>query len=201
MGKLKVASPDENVLLEGVKIRYANFSGKEGPYNQEGNRNFAAVIDDETAEKLLKGGWNVKTRLPREEGDVGFHYLPISVSYKFREPRVVLITSRGRTPLTEDLIGMIDYAELEKVDLIVRPYDWALGGKSGRKAYLKTGFFIIAEDYLERKYRDIPEIGSSRMEIASGEEEFIDGEIVDEYDEIDSKVSRLALPPGKDSEE
>ena len=40
---------DNTVLMEGVRIIFRNFSGKEGQYNREGDRNFAVLLD----EKLL----------------------------------------------------------------------------------------------------------------------------------------------------
>ncbi len=34
---------DNTVLMEGVRIIFRNFSGKEGQYNREGDRNFAVA--------------------------------------------------------------------------------------------------------------------------------------------------------------
>lgn len=148
--------PDDNtVVMEGVRIVFKNFTGKEGMYNREGDRNFAVLLDEATAERMNQDGWNVKWLNPREEGDVSQAYLSVSVNYKGRPPTVVMITSRGRTNLGEDEIELLDWADMENVDLIVRPYEWAINGKSGVKAYLKSIYVTIHEDPLELKYADV----------------------------------------------
>jgi hypothetical protein len=150
-----MAYDDKNVTMEGVRIIFRNFSGKEGQYNREGDRNFAVLLDEKTAKAMEKDGFNVKVLQPREEGDEPQPYLPVAVNFKGRPPRVVMITSRGRTNLDEESVGALDYADIINVDLIVRPYEWAVSGKSGVKAYLQSIYVTIQEDALELKYADL----------------------------------------------
>ena len=147
---------DRNVIMEGVRIIFRNFAGKEGMYNREGDRNFSVLLDTDVAEKMVSDGWNIKWLKPREEGDEPQAYLPVSVSYnpKARPPKVVMITSRKRTELDEDMIEMLDWADIINVDLIVHPYEWAVSGKSGLKAYVQSLYVTIEEDPLEEKYSD-----------------------------------------------
>lgn len=147
----------EPVVLENVRIGFRNFSGKEGQYNREGDRNFAAFLPDDIAELMLNDGWNVKYLKPREEEDTPQAYIQISVNFGVRPPKVVMITSRGRTSLSEAEVGILDWAEISNVDLIIRPYEWSVNGKSGVKAYLQSLFVTIEEDELERKYADLPD--------------------------------------------
>lgn len=150
-----MAYDDKNVTMEGVRIIFRNFSGKEGQYNREGDRNFAVLLDEKTAKAMEKDGFNIKVLQPREEGDEPQPYLPVAVNFKGRPPRVVMITSRGRTNLDEESVGALDYADIINVDLIVRPYEWAVSGKSGVKAYLQSIYVTIQEDALELKYADL----------------------------------------------
>lgn len=145
---------DGTVLMEGVRIIFRNFAGKEGQYNREGDRNFAVLIDDKVAADMDADGWNVKWLNPRseEEGEERQAYLPVSVNFKGRPPRIVLITSRGRSNLDESSIEMLDWADIINVDLIVRPYEWTVNDKSGIKAYLQSIYVTIEEDPLEQKY-------------------------------------------------
>jgi hypothetical protein len=149
---------DNTVLMEGVRIIFRNFSGKEGQYNREGDRNFAVLLDDTVANAMAEDGWNVKWLKPREdaeEGETDQAYLQVSVNFKGRPPRVVMITSRGRTNLVEDQVEMLDWADISNVDMIVRPYEWTVNGKSGVKAYLQSIYVTIEEDALERKYAEL----------------------------------------------
>lgn len=177
-----------NITFEDARILFRNFAGKEGQYNREGDRNFALALNQEDADQMLADGWNVKYLRARDEGEPPQAILSISVSYKNRPPRVVVITSRGRNNVPEELVEVLDWAEIANVDLIINPYSWAVSGKTGIKAYLKTIFITIAEDELERKYADVPESGENelegvneRLELEGGQDPNIeDADIVNE---------------------
>lgn len=155
-----MAPNDGNAVMENVRIIFRNFAGKEGMYNREGDRNFAVLLDEKTADAMANDGWNIKVLKAREEGEPEQPYLQVSVNFKGRPPRVVMITSRGRTTLHEDEVEILDWADIMTVDLIVRPYEWAVNGKTGIKAYLQSIFVTIQEDELELKYADIDDVPS-----------------------------------------
>lgn len=148
---------DNTVMMEGVRIIFRNFAGKEGKYNREGDRNFAVLLDDEVANAMAEDNWNIKWLQPREDDEeqTPQAYLPVSLGYKGRPPRVVMITSRGRTNLDESQVELLDWANIINVDLIVRPYEWTVNGKSGIKAYLQSLYVTIEEDALESKYSEL----------------------------------------------
>lgn len=150
---------DNSVMMEGVRILFRNFSGKEGQYNREGDRNFAVMLDEKTAEMMDTDGWNVKVLKAREEeGEDDTPpqpYLPVSVNFKGRPPRIVMITSRNRSVLDESQVEILDWVDIINVDLIVRPYEWTVNGKSGIKAYLQSMYITIQEDPLEAKYAEL----------------------------------------------
>ena len=159
------------VVLEGRRILFRNFAGEEGRFNAKGNRNFNVVLEPEEAEAMLKDGWNIKYLQPREEGDEPLPRLEVTVKYGKIPPRVILITSKGKTQLDEDMISLLDWAEIENVDMIVRPYEWGpINGKTGVKAYLKSIYVTIREDELERKYMDVPDSAADAIMAARTEE-------------------------------
>jgi hypothetical protein len=152
-------SSDQNVMMEGVRIIFRNFEGKEGPYNKAGERNFAVLLPPPIAEAMAADGWNVKWLKPREdevdEVEPDQPYLPVSLRYDVFPPHVVLVTSRNRTTLDETQVEMLDYSDIINVDLIVRPHNWNVNGKTGIKAYVKTMFVTIEEDALVQKYAEL----------------------------------------------
>lgn len=173
------------VTIEGARIIFRNFAGKEGQYNREGDRNFGVVLPPDIAEQMLEDGWNVKYLKAREEDEEPTPWVQVSVNFKGRPPRVVMITYRGSTPqrvtLTEELVELLDYADLSTVDLILNPYQWAVSGKTGVKAYLKSIFATVQQDELEQKYADIEEVDfSGRPLQIEGGSDILDGEVVED---------------------
>lgn len=196
-----MAQNDGQLMIENARIIFRNFAGKEGMYNAEGDRNFCVLLDDDLAETLRKDGWNIKELKAREEGDTPQPYIQASVKYRgrngnaVRPPTIVMITSKGRTSLSEEECEILDWVDIANVDLILRPFEWAVNGKSGVKAYLKSIYITIQEDELQLKYADVPEIGMDQTpQIGSGDEppfdppyyNVIDGTVVEEQHAIES---------------
>jgi hypothetical protein len=168
---------DRNRTLEDITIAFRNFAGKEDRYNAAGNRNFAILLEDELAQDLLRDGWNVKYLKEREEGEGGTPYLQVSVSYKARPPKVCMVTSKTMTYLTEDEIELLDWADIETADVTLNPYDWAVNGKSGVKAYVHALYVKIQEDYLQAKWTAFVEDNKKdQLSLAAASPMIIDGE-------------------------
>ena len=151
-----------NLTIEDAKIFWKNFSGRGSTYNAEGSRNFCVEIDPDTAEAMKADGWNIKYSKPREEGDEPQPYIQVTVKYGDYPPKIYMVTSRNQTLLDEDTVGELDRAEIEKVDLIINGFSWTVNGKSGVKAYCKTMYVTIAEDFggrysnLQEEEEDLP---------------------------------------------
>lgn len=152
------ADQNQTVLMEGVRLVFRNFTGKEGQYNREGDRNFGVILPDDVAEAMAADGWNVKWLKAREEeeDETDTPWLPVKVGYgKGRPPKIMLVTERGRTALDERTVDALDWADITNVDLIVRPYNYEVSGRSGISAYVQSMYVTIEEDALERKYAEM----------------------------------------------
>lgn len=148
----------KNLVLEDTRLIFRNFAGKEDKYNREGDRNFNVALPKELADDLMEEGWNVKWLTAREEDEPDQAILEVAVNYRGRPPRIVMVTSRGKTPLDEDTVDALDFAEIEKADVILNPYHWNVNGKTGVKAYCQSLFVTIREDELELKYADVEDM-------------------------------------------
>lgn len=164
-----MAKTMSNIVLENVAINFRNFSGREGQYNRAGDRNFAIFLSEEDAAQMLEAGWNVKQLKPRQDaepGDPQQSYISVAVGFNGRPPRIVLVTSRGKTPLTENEVDILDWADIRTTDVIIRPYEWSVSGKTGVKAYLQSIFVTINEDQLELKYADVMDTAQNSLPAA-----------------------------------
>lgn len=159
--------PTDNLVIDNAKLIYRNFAGAAGPFNAAGVRSFSVRIETvEEAQALEALGWKIKYTKPREDGEPPAFaaHLPVSLKYhpKVNPPRVRVITSRGQTNYDEEAIDVLDYMDIAKVDLIIRPFHWKLpSGSEGVKNMLSSIYITIREDELELRYADVPMIGQN----------------------------------------
>lgn len=154
-------APKGILQIDDARITYKNFAGKASDYNNEGDRNFSVIIDDqEIANALIEEGWNVKIRQPREEGDSPFMHLPVKVKFNGYGPSVYLETDGNMNKLDEETAGVLDKIDIISVDMDIRPYDWEFRGRTGRSAYLQSIKVVQKVDRFAAQYAhaDIEEI-------------------------------------------
>jgi hypothetical protein len=148
----------DDITMEGVEIRLRNFSGKEGRYNNKGDRNFLVLLNDDDAAMLASAGITIKELAARNEDELPKPFVKVKVNFDSEpQPRLVLVTTRNKTTLTVDDMMLLDWAELTNVDLVLSPYRWEVNGKTGISLYLRSGYFTINESELDLKYADLPE--------------------------------------------
>lgn len=147
----------KSITIEGARIIFRNFEGREERYNAKGRRNFCVLLDSSIAEELIEDGWNVKYLKPREEDDEPLAYLQVKVIFGKVPPKIVVITSGKKQLFEEDDISKLDWMTFENVDIKIRPYEYDINGKTGVSAYLKTMYATLLEDELDAKYASLGE--------------------------------------------
>ena len=145
--------PDDLIIEDG-RIIFRNFSGKESRFNPSGVRNFCVIIDNELAEVLKGDGWRIRYLKPRDEDEAPQAYMQVAVNYAIRPPRIYMVSKKKKTLMDEESVNALDWAELEKVDMVIHPRVWDDAGTKKVKAYCKTLYATIKEDPFEGKYDD-----------------------------------------------
>ena len=152
-----MAGQIDKITLEGVKLLFANFSGKEikvknKVMNQEGSRNFCVYLDDDIAEKLEKDGWLIKYTVANEQYEQEARpYIKVHISSSGRpsDSLMVMISGDDKVRLRDESISLLDNADITNADMIIRAWEYEPGKVS---AYLKSGYFTVYQDDLEKKY-------------------------------------------------
>ena len=151
-------APKGILQIDDARIIFRNFEGRGDKFNREGDRNFSLLIEDpNTADALIKEGWNVKIKEGRDEDDGPFMRLPVKVKFTDYGPNVYLITGGRRHELDEESIACLDNIDIESVDMDIRPYDWEVNGRTGRTAYLQSMQVIQRIDRFAARYADMQE--------------------------------------------
>lgn len=146
-----------DISVENARIGFRNFSGKEGKYNVKGNRNFTIFLETDLAKQLEQDGWNVKWLDPRDPEEEKQGILQVKVAFNNYPPKILLYSDNKRTEVTEESINILDWAEIDSIDLIIRPYHYNVNGKEGIKAYLKKMYITLVVDRFAEKYKETPD--------------------------------------------
>jgi len=139
------------VRIDDARIGFKNFAGAEGKFNPAGNRNFCVFLNTDIGKQMEADGWNVKWLNSNPDEDPQ-PIIQVKLNFGNYPPNIVLVSDEKMTRLVEDNVNVLDFAELDQVDLILRGYEWKVSGKTGIKAYLKTGYFVLVVDELAKKY-------------------------------------------------
>ena len=149
----------DTLNIENATIGYRNFRGETSQFNQDGTKSFHVFLSDEDANRLSEEGWNVKWPKPRPdlsaEEDQRSPHMEITISEKFYPSKINLVAGDTLTRLDPEDADILDWSELDNVDLVIRPYNWEVNGNKGIKAYLKAGYFTIVTDEFASKYESM----------------------------------------------
>lgn len=147
----------EKIYLEDLgnsDIIFRNFRGEADKYNDKGRRMFTVIIRDEKlAKKFDEEGWRISWK-ENQDGDPVAR-LKVNVSYRFTEPKIVLISDGKKSLLKEDDVAKLDGLDYKTVDMVVNG-SWF---EDRMSAYLDEMYVTVEESIFAKKYADIPEVG------------------------------------------
>ena len=156
------------IRIDGARITFRNFAGAEGKFNPAGNRNFCIFLETDLAKEMEADGWSIKW-LDSYEEEPPQAIVNVKMNFGNYPPNIVLVSNGKLTRLDETNVNVLDFAELEHIDLILRGYEWNVSGKSGIKAYLKTGYFVLVVDELAKKYGNTIDANIEEDTISGGD--------------------------------
>lgn len=133
---------DSNWELQDCTVgrgSWRNFIGDKGSYNDEGEYGFTVFLPEGLAVAMQEEGWYIKHK-DKYAGDEREWQLDVAFSFDKYPPNITMISADGvSTILNKDNISLLQTADFQRCDVIVRPYNWTnKRGESGVKAYLDT---------------------------------------------------------------
>ena len=159
--------PDD-IIIRDADITFLNFAGEEKTnngrvVNDAGDRNFSVRIHDQDwANRLLEDGWNVRIKTA-EDRDPSIN-LKVLVRFKSENPRIptdptiIMVENGKQTRLYAEDVGILDSANIVKVDLDINP-SYRINDRTGCfSAYVKTMYVTVeSTDVFASEYStDIP---------------------------------------------
>ena len=142
-------TPEEVKNFMDMHSDAAIIEHKDGPMLMYNGLGIVTVADALTAL-----GWNVKIKPPRREGEAPFTHMKVNVKFNDYGPKVFLVTNGRKNELDEDSVRCLDYVNIERVDMDIRPYDWESPRGSGRAAYLQTIYVVQKDDRFADRYAE-----------------------------------------------
>ena len=140
--------------IKNAKLLFRNFAGVQDRFGNSA-RTFCVIIPDDAVEDFQREGFNIKTLKPRDETEEPLPFIKVKVNFGGRPPKLVSILGKTRTLLNEQTVGALDFADLDRADIAIRPYHGRTrAGVEFCSAYLDKGFFTIVEDELEAMYAE-----------------------------------------------
>lgn len=148
----------QDLFLEGHKIKYRNFSGRQTEFNRLGDKNFTVVLDPSEVEQIMALGWPVKVKGTPEEPS---YEISVHVRFDHNPPRVALVTesigpdgnpTQKITELNEESVGVIDSAEIIDCDILLHPWVRTSKVNPGVSVFLKGLFVKVVPNPLAEKY-------------------------------------------------
>lgn len=145
----------EFLIIEDAHIMFPNFRGIPDQYTVKGHRHFCVELPEDIANELAEAGWNIKHTNPKKEEYQSVPYTDINIQWNYEKnklPVVTFITSGNETEVDEELVGDLDKAEIERIDLAIDPSYWKRqDGSWGIKGYVKTLDAYLYEDPIRRR--------------------------------------------------
>lgn len=146
--------PVNTYTIKNAKLLFRNFAGAQDRFGKTA-RTFCVIVPDDAVDDFRSEGFNVKTLKPRDETEEPLPFIKVKVNFGGRPPKIVSIVGRTRTLLNEQTVGALDFADLERADIAIRPYHGQTkAGATFCSAYLDKGFFTVVEDELEAMYSE-----------------------------------------------
>lgn len=135
--------------IRNAELRFKNFAGVGKKFNAEGDRNFHVVINPNDADKLQKDGWNIKWHEPRNEDEDRWASLKVAARFDKYPPTVMIRTDGVTTPLNAGSVGILDWATLSNVNVMITASYWTTATGKGFKAYLSRLMADVDSDDFE----------------------------------------------------
>ena len=155
----------QKISISNARICFRNIAGKPTKFNAKGGvRDFAIILDNyDDVQALIDMGFPIKYFNKKEPTDPDIPYLKVKVNFRFDEatgkellsPHIYLIDPNKpnkRTLITPQTAEIVDQAEIDYCDIVIRPYYCTVSGNNYTVAYLDKMYVNLVFDEFESKY-------------------------------------------------
>lgn len=143
-----------SLVIKDAEMYFKNFRGRELAFNPAGKRTFCVRIDGRKAKKLRKDGWSIKEIYFNKSHTKKRWFLPVTIyescaDTKINSKVVAIISDVRGLKVCKQLngrsLGVLDVVDIEHLNMVIRGYEYNVGGRHGIKAYLRNADVYISD--------------------------------------------------------
>lgn len=117
---------------------WRNFLGERTSYSNEGEYGFTVFLPEGLYHDLEEAGWYVKHK-EQYAGDEREFQIDVSFGFDRYPPSITMVSADGTSVImNKENISLLQTADFQRCDLVIRPNNWSKNGNSGVKAYVDT---------------------------------------------------------------
>lgn len=117
---------------------WRNFTGEKTAFNKDGTRGFTIFLPEDLYTAMAEEGWYVKHK-EQYAGDEREFQIDVAFSFDMYPPVITMYSADGTSAiLNADTVGLLQTADFERVNLVLRPHNYDSNGNKGVKAWLNS---------------------------------------------------------------
>lgn len=141
-----IGSGHNVLVVKTPKLYSHDFSGERSKF---GTRSICVEVPEEIKDRLLNDGWRVTVSVPKDDRYEPRYFLPVTISYKVRAPRITKTAPNTPVEYDESTVDTLDSVSMTNIQLVINPFKDKKRPDAQTTAYLREMQFELTRSPLD----------------------------------------------------